>query len=223
MKAVGFTTSMRTFYTFLLVLAAVPAYAQRYDFGLHGGFSLYTDRTVTATAAGGTAEGKAGFSTGPAVGFTLGNSMYDLLGGEVRYTYLRNDLKITGSGQEVKFGGEAHTVHYDLLFHTSRIESRVRPYVAVGGGAKFYRGTGAENPFQPQSNLAILTRTSEVRPMISVGGGLKFAISERMFFRVDVHDFLTQIPTKVITPAPGASLSGWIHNFVPTAGIAFRF
>ena len=215
---------MRTFYTLLLVLAALPAYAQRYEFGLHGGVSIYTDRTVTAASATrGTSEGKAGFDNGIAAGLTMGNSMYDLLGGEVRYTYLRNDLKLTGSGQTVAFGGEAHAIHYDLLFHTAKFGSRVRPYIAAGGGAKYYRGTGAENAFQPQSNLAILTRTSEVRPMVSFGGGLKIAISERMLFRVDVHDFFTQIPTKVITPAPGASLSGWIHNFVPTAGISFTF
>ena len=215
---------MRTFYTLTLVLAALPAYAQRYEFGLHGGGSFYTDRTVTATAAGGaTSEGKAGFATGFGGGFTLGNSMYDLLGGELRYTYLRNDMKLEGGGQTVKFGGEAHAFHYDLLFHTAKFGSKVRPYIAVGGGAKYYRGIGTENAFQPLSNLAILTKDDEVRPMVSFGGGVKVGISDRVLFRVDVHDLFSQIPTKVITPAPGASLSGWIHNLVPTAGISFTF
>jgi hypothetical protein len=214
---------MRTFYTFLVVLVVLPAYAQRYEFGLHGGGSFYTDRTVTSPAARGATEGKAGFDKGIAAGVTLGHSMYDLLGGEVRYTYIRNDLKLAAGGQTVNFGGEAHAVHYDLLFHTAPFGARVRPYIAVGGGAKYYRGTGAETPFQPQSNLAILTRTNEVRPMVSFGGGLKIAIGRRMLFRVDVHDFFTQIPTKVIAPAPGASLGGWIHNIVPTAGISFTF
>jgi hypothetical protein len=216
---------MRTFYTLLVALLALPAYAQRYEFGVHGGLSNYTTAKVegarAATAASTTAD--AGFKNGVAAGFTIGHNMYQKLGGEVRYTYLRNDLKLTSGGQEVTFGGQAHALHYDLLAHFTNFGSRVRPYVAFGGGMKYYRGTGAENAFQPLTNFAILTRTSEIKPLISVGGGVKIAITDKVSFRVDVHDFLTQFPEKVIAPGPGASISGWLHNIVPTAGISFSF
>jgi hypothetical protein len=59
--------------------------------------------------------------------------------------------------------------------------------------------------------------------MLSVGGGIKIAVSDRILFRVDVHDYLTPFPKDVITPGPGIALSGWLNNIVPTAGISFRF
>jgi hypothetical protein len=105
----------------------------------------------------------------------------------------------------------------------SKFRSKVRPYVAFGGGMKYYRGTGAETAFQPLTNFAILTRTNEVQPLLSAGGGLKIAISESVEFRADMHDFITPFPKKVITPGPGAGISGWLHNIVPTAGISFSF
>lgn len=216
---------MRTFYTLAVALLALPAYAQRYEFGVQGGVSTYTTAKVegarAVTAATTTAD--AGFKNGVAAGFTIGHNMYEKVGGEVRYTYLRNDLRVKSGGQEVTFGGQAHALHYDLLIHTAKFGSRVRPYVAFGGGMKYYRGTGAEAAFQPLTNFAILTRTNEVRPLVSAGGGLKIAISNTVAFRVDVHDFITPFPTKVITPGPGASISGWLHNVVPTAGISFSF
>ncbi len=210
---------MRTFYTLLAIALAIPAYAQRYEFGLQGGGSFSTKSKVERT--GGSAD--VGVGSGFGVGITLGHNMYNKLGGEVRYTYLRNDLELSAGGQKVKFGGEAHAIHYDFLLHTANYGSKVRPYVAFGAGIKNFRGTGAENAVQPLSNYALLTNTSEVLPLVSFGGGIKFAISKRAMFRIDVHDYFTGVPKKVIAPVPGASLSGWIHNIVPTAGFSFTF
>jgi opacity protein-like surface antigen len=210
---------MRSFYTLAIALLAIPAYAQKYEFGVHGGFSMYTEKSVSSPRL----TGNAGFKNGFGAGITLGHNMYDFVGGEVRYTYLKNDLKLTSSGTEAKFGAEAHAIHYDLLIHAKSRESRIRPYGAFGGGVKYYRGTGTENAFQPLSGLAILTKTSEIKPMLSVGGGVKIGISDNVLLRLDVHDFLTQVPRDVITPAAGSNLSGWIHNFVPTVGITFTF
>jgi outer membrane protein W len=210
---------MRSFYTILALALAIPVYAQRYEFGIHGGGSFSTKSKVEQS--GGSAD--AGFGNGFGAGITLGHNMYDRLGGEVRYTYLRNDLRLSGGGQKVTFGGEAHTIHYDFLLHTATYGSKVRPYIAFGAGIKNFRGTGEEHAVQPLANYALLTKTSEIRPLVSFGGGVKFAISKRTMFRIDVHDFFTAAPTKVIAPASGASLSGWIHNIVPTAGFSFTF
>jgi hypothetical protein len=210
---------MRTFYSLALVLLVVPAYAQKYEIGVHGGGSMYLSREVTAAA--GTAD--AGFKMGFGAGFNLGHNMYERLGGEIRYTYLRNDLKVSSGGTEVKFAGESHVIHYDLLVHTADRQSRVRPYVAFGAGVKQFRGTGDEVAYRPLQNFAIPTKTTEVQPMVSFGGGIKFAISERLVFRADVHDFFTPFPKEVLAPGPGASVGGWLHNIVPTAGITFTF
>src|SRR4051794_18644760 len=171
---------MRRFYRFVYLAALVPAYAQKYEFGLHGGFSHYSKQSVE----NGSASADAGFNGGLGVGIALGHNMYEHLGGEIRYTYLRNDLKLSSGGQSVSFGSEAHAVHYDFLLHTTGAEARVRPYFAFGGGVKYFRGTGEEQAFQPLSKFAILTRTSDVKPLVSFGGGLKFAVSRHILFRV---------------------------------------
>lgn len=210
---------MRSFYTLLAIAVAIPAYAQRYEFGVQGGGSFYTKSKVERS--GGSAD--AGFGSGFGAGITLGHNMYNRLGGEVRYTYLRNDLELSSGGQKATFGGEAHAIHYDFLIHAATFGSKVRPYVAFGAGIKSFRGSGEERAVQPLANYALLTKTSEIRPLVSFGGGVKFAISKRTMFRIDVHDYFSSVPSKVIAPAGGSSLSGWIHNIVPTAGFSFTF
>jgi hypothetical protein len=210
---------MRTFYSLALVLLVVPAYAQKYEFGVHGGGSLYSSKEVTTSA--GSAD--AGFKMGFGAGITIGHNMYDRVGGEIRYSYLRNDLKVSSGGNDVKFGAESHAIHYDFLLHTADRSSKVRPYVAFGAGVKQYRGTGEEVAFRPLQNFAIPTKTTEVQPLVSFGGGIKFAISERVLLRADVHDFFTPFPKEVLAPGPGASIGGWLHNIVPTIGITFTF
>ena len=59
--------------------------------------------------------------------------------------------------------------------------------------------------------------------MVTFGGGIKYAVSRRVLLRIEVRDYLTSFPTKVIAPAPGAHLAGWLHDIVPMAGITFVF
>lgn len=210
---------MRLILTFAAAVLTVPAIAQKYEFGIQGGVSIYQSKQISN--ARGSAD--AGFSTGWTAGVTLGHDMYEHIGGEVRYSYLDNDMKLTSGGTTVKFGGQAHAIHYDLLIHGTGTKSHIRPYVAIGGGAKVYRGTGAEQAFQPLSNIAILTKTQEVQGMASVGAGVKVRISDKLTFRLDVHDYLTPFPKKVITPFTGSTVSGWLNNIVPTAGLTFTF
>lgn len=210
---------MRIAYLLTAALVALPALAQKYEFGVHGGVSLYGKKTVTN--ARGNAD--AGFKNGYAAGFTVGNNMYKHLGGEIRYTFLHNELKLEGGSAKAAFGGQAHAIHYDLLLHATGTDSAVRPYVAFGGGVKHYRGTGAEQAFQPLSNIAILTKTTDTKGMASVGGGVKLKMTDRIWLRFDVHDYLTPFPKNVITPASGSSVSGWLNNIVGTGGITFTF
>jgi hypothetical protein len=210
--------NMRPILVFAAALIAVPALAQKYEFGVHGGGSMYQSKQISNSR--GTAD--AGFSPGWAAGFTLGHNMYSHVGGEIRYSYLHNTMKLDSGGTSARFGGEAHAIHYDFLLHTSDTSSSVRPYVAVGGGVKMFRGTGTEQAFQPLSNIAVLTKTQEPMGLASVGGGVKVKMSDKMWFRFDVHDYLTPFPKKVITPIAGGA-SGWLNNIVTTAGLTFTF
>ncbi|MGH9628713.1 MAG: hypothetical protein ACRD7E_10315 [Bryobacteraceae bacterium] len=204
--------------TVATLLTAIPLLGQNYEFGALGGGSFY----ISKTASGPAGEAKAGFSPGFTGGVILGQNMYSYIGGELRYSYLYNGLKLSSGDEKATFGGEAHAIHYDLLIHTRPRGAKKRPYIAVGGGAKVYRGTGAETPFQPLSSFALLTKTSEARGMLSIGAGIKYTLRDNLQFRVDVHDYFSPFPTEVITPV-GTNLGGWIHNIVPTAGFSITF
>jgi outer membrane protein W len=211
---------MRIAYLLTAVVCALPAFAQRYEFGVHGGMSMYDKKTVTNQQRG---AADAGFSTGWVAGFTVGHNMYEHVGGEIRYTFLKNDMKLEGGSASAKFGSQAHAIHYDFLIHATDTKSAIRPYVAFGAGAKIFKGTGAEQPFQPLSNIAILTKTTDTKPMASVGAGVKVKATERMWLRFDVHDYLSEFPSKIIAPNVGSTAGGWFNNIVATAGFTFTF
>lgn len=197
-------------------LTIMPGFAQKYEFGIAGGGSFYQSKSLTGSR--GSAD--AGFDPGFAFSANIGNNMYERIGGELRYTFLKNDLKLSSGGTNVTFGSQAHAIHYDLLLHTSPMESKVRPYVAVGAGIKYFRGTGSEVLAQPLGNIALLTKANEVKGLVSVGGGVKVRVASRVLLRLDVHDYLTPFPDKVITPAAGVSApGGWFNNIVFTLGV----
>jgi hypothetical protein len=137
--------------------------------------------------------------------------------------YRDNDLRLSSGGQTVTFEGRSHILHYDALLTGGSSQSRVRPYVAFGGGIKVYQGTGTEQEFQPLGQFAALTKTHEWVPVVSVGAGVRFRIMSHAFLRFDVRDYLTPFPTEVVAPAQGASVKGWLHDITPMVGISVFF
>lgn len=206
----------------LFVLAASAmapaAIAQQWEFGVMGGGALNLNNSVT-----GAATGDVGFKPGFSAGGWIGHNNLGRYGGEIRYLFQRQDMKVSSGGQQYTFGGQTHLVHYDFLIHANSGEDRVRPYVAIGGGFKGYRGTGTERAFQPLSNVAVLSRTSEWKPMLSFGAGVKWSISPALQLRVEVRDYVTPFPKDVILPGPGSKISGWVHDLTPLVGLSYLF
>lgn len=202
-----------------LTFSASAAFAEKGEFAILGGGSFGMSKAVDSPSG----DADAGFKNGFSAGIGITHNMYTLLGGELRYTYQRHDMKLTSSSTKVTFGAESHAVHYDLVLHGTPRGSRVRPYVAGGGGMKIYRGTGKEQAIQPLGNIAVLTRTTQTVGMVSVGAGVKFALSDKLQFRIDVHNYMSPVPKDVIAPVPPGKIGGWLHNIVPMAGIAFTF
>ncbi len=186
-----------------------------------GGLALITAYR-SASVQSGPSAGSLGFSPGPTFGGFLGQNMGDHFGGEIRYLYAQNDLKLSSGGTETKFAGRSHIVNYDVLVYLSGREARVRPYAAFGGGLKRYQGTGTEQPFQPLSNLALLTKTGETLPTADFGGGVKLHLSRNAVLRIEFRDYLTKVP-KVFEASPGAKISGLLHQWVPAVGISWTF
>ena len=208
------------FPAFWIALACVPTlFGQKWEVGGGVGGSFYTSQDYK-NALG---SAKAGLSDGVSASFWLGNNSGNLLGGELRYDYENTDLKLSSGATRVSFGADTHAFHYDFLLHLTPRGTRVRPYLAGGGGVKLFRGTGKEAAFQPLSSIALLTKTNEVKGLVSVGGGLKFAVARALQLRVEIHDYLTPFPKTVIAPAQGSKVGGWLQDFVALAGLSVTF
>ncbi|MEO7142779.1 MAG: outer membrane beta-barrel protein [Bryobacteraceae bacterium] len=203
-----------------MLLAMTPAaFGQKWEFGAGAGGGFYTSETVTSPA--GNADAK--FAMGLAGSAWLVNNSGRLLSGELRYDFQQGDMKLTSGGASASFGAQSHAIHYDFVLNAMPAGSRIRPFVAAGGGVKIYRGTGTEVEFQPLGNIALLTKTHELKPLVSVGGGVKFRISNAISLRVEVHDYLTPFPQQVIAPALNAKVGGWLQDIVPMIGLSFVF
>ena len=48
-------------------------------------------------------------------------------------------------------------------------------------------------------------------------------MSDSVYLRLEIRDYITPFPKQVVAPAPGAKLKGWLHDFVPMVGIGVRF
>ena len=211
---------MRSFVRVLILGMAVAAaaLAQQWEIGGLGGGSFLTSSTVK----GANGSATAGFQPGPGFGAFAGN-FGDRFGGEVRYLYLDNGLKLSGGGSQATFSGVAHAIHYDFIVHPKHREDGLVPYLAAGAGVKIFRGTGKEQAYQPLDQFAYLTKTQQAVPLISAGGGVRYSIGRRALLRAELRDYLTPFPNKVVAPAPGAKIGGWLHNIVPMVGVSFAF
>src|SRR3954447_20441291 len=211
---------MKTLRNSLLFLTvAGGAFAQQWEIGGNVGGSFVP--TVAVTGPTGSAD--TGVQTGISAGAWLGQTISRRIGGEIRYNFMQSNPKLASGGKSATFSGDTHAVYYDLLIHTARKESRAELFGAIGGGMKIFRGTGKEAAFQPLSEFAYLTKTTQVKPMLSAGGGVKFRLSPHMTLRTEVRDFLTPFPKDVITPAPGVKIGSLLHNIVPMVGISYAY
>jgi hypothetical protein len=203
---------------FCLIIAAVFApvlSAQRWEFGGGAGGGLYTSQDVKGASTSGSAK----IATGLAASAWLDNNNGRLWGGELRYDYQMGDLRISSGSTSASFAARSQGIHYDFLLHTASRNARIRPFIAFGGGVKFYQGVGTEVVAQPLNSLALLTRTSETCALASVGAGVKFNTG-RLGFRIEIHDYMTPFPTQVIAAAQNASIGGWTHDLVVDFGLS---
>ena len=202
-----------------LLFFAGAAFAQQWEFGGSAGASFLPSLAVSNPAG----SANAGFQTGLAAGAYVGQSYNRRISGEVHYTFLQSNLKLSSGGTTATFGGNSHAIYYDVVFHTSNSkESRAQWFAAVGGGMKLFRGTGAEQAYQPLSQFAYFTKTTKAEPMASFGGGVKFRLSPHVSMRAEVRDYLTPFPKELITPAPGSKIGSLLNDIVPMVTISYE-
>ena len=212
------TVSIKSAVFSMFVLSAAPAMvAQQWEFGEVGGVGMLN--SVSANGPAGNAT--AGFASGAVAGAYFGQSLNRNLTGEIRYEYFQSDLRLSSNGQSAQFTGSADAIHYDLLYHTNRKESRTQLFAAVGGGMKLFRGSGAEQAYQPLSQFGYFTKTQAIKPMGTVAAGLMYQLAPRLFLRAEVRGFITPFPTQVLTPAPGTKYGSILMDLVPMVGIDY--
>jgi hypothetical protein len=205
----------------LAIAVATPAaFAQKWEVGFGAGGSFLTSETITNPAGNANATRNPGLAVSAWLDNNIGGGLF---GGELRFDHEMGDLKLSSGGTNATFGSQSNAVHYDLIFNFASTESAVRPFVAAGGGVKWYSGTGTEQVYQPLSNIAVFSDVRDLRAMASVGAGVKFNIAKSTILRLEVHDYLTPFPIKLIAPVTGSSVGGWLQDIVVSAGLSFSF
>jgi outer membrane protein W len=206
---------------FLAIAVAVPAaFAQKWEVGFAAGGSFLTSQTISNPAGSADATRNPGLALSAWLDNNIGTGLF---GGELRFDHENGDLKLSSGGTNTTFASQSNAVHYDFMYNFSSSESAVRPFVAAGGGVKWYSGTGTEQVYQPLSNIAVFGDVRDMRAMVSVGAGVKFNIAKSILMRLEVHDYLTPFPSTLIAPVTGSSVSGWLQDFVVSAGFSFGF
>lgn len=200
-------------------LFASIAAAQTWEAGVLGGFGVTPDKSVSSAAG----SASTGFKNGGTFGIFGGANDYSYIGGEASYLYRLSDLKVSSGGTQVDFAGHTQFLDFRFLVHFAAREKRFRPFVAVGGGVAIYSGTGEPNAAQPLNNIVALTETRETKPMASGAAGIKYRLTQHLGLRFEFRDYATPFPNRLIGPAPGASVSGWLQNFEAVGGIAGVF
>jgi hypothetical protein len=202
------------------LLAAGVACAQEWEVGAIGGYGYAPHLTVNK----GSASAETGISSGGVVGVFAGDDMYKFWSGELRYLYRFDDLKLSsGNVKAPNFGAHTHIITTDFLGHFRPKGSTFRPFIAFGGGAKVMVGSGIESAGQPLGSFAALTATHEILPVGDVGAGVKIDLHKNLRLRVEMRDYISPAPNKVIAPAPGASLGGVLNDLQGMVGLSLTW
>jgi len=201
-----------------LFCAAAACFAQPFEIGGIAGYGAYRNATVNAPGASATV----GIGNRFAVGAVFGEDLYPHLSGELVYLYQDGDPFVSAGAARGNIQGQSHAVHYDFLLEARRREYRLRPYVILGGGLKYYRTTGPEPSVQPLPAIVNLVNRNQVSPLFTAGAGVRYRVADRIYLRVDFVDYITPFPSNLFVPAPGGTDRGIFHQFTPTLGISFR-
>ena len=195
----------------LAAMCALACEAQTWEAGVGVGYGAYRNVSIYAPAG----KVMAGFRNRFVLTALLAEDLYEHVSGEVRYTYHDGDPFLQAGTLKANIQGQSHAFHYDLLIHARPREAKVRPYLAVGIGAKLYRVTGPAMPDQALGQIGRLASEDELKPLVTGGGGVRFRLLEHLALRVDFLDYITAFPKKVLQPAPLGTARGIFHQFTP--------
>ena len=201
------------------LLLASAAFAADWEAGGSLGYGWYRNLRVNVPGA----QAAAGIRDRFVAGAVLSENLYEHFTGEIRYTYHDGDPFITLNGRTANVRGQSHSFTYDTLIHARGRESRLRPYLAAGIGAKLYRVTGPSSSQPPASGLAFPGEANQWRVLVSVGAGVSYRFPNHLVLRADFRDYISPAPRNLFIPAGGATVRGLMHQLTPMVGIGVWF
>lgn len=203
----------------LFALASAACFAQSWEFGGTIGYGVYRDVRVNGPGA----QATVGIRNRFAAGAVVTENLYDHISGEIHYLYQDGDPFLSFNGRTANIQGQSHSLTYEFLLHSRSLESRLRPFVAIGVGAKYYRTTGPEPSPQPAPAEAALVRANDWRFLTGVGGGVSYRLRNHLLVRGDFRDYITPFPHKIFVPGPNSTDRGLFQMFTTTVGVSYWF
>jgi hypothetical protein len=200
-------------------LCASAAFAQPYEIGGAVGYGFYRNGTIYSPGV----HTQAGIRDRFASGFVFGEDLYGHISGEVRYLYHDGHPFLSGASMKGEIQGQSHAFHYDLLFQTTSRESRLRPFFAVGAGAKGYIVAGPAPSPQPLPGVAALTTKDEWKLLVVAGAGVKYRVHKNVLLRFDLLDYMTGFPRRQIAPSGSNTARGIFQQITPMLGVSYLF
>jgi opacity protein-like surface antigen len=214
-----------TFYVRLRFGAAAALFVsaafaqQQFEIGGLVGYGFYHNGSVTSSAA----TLQAGFTERITAGAVIGEDLYEHISGEARYLYQESHPFLSGTGFRADLAGHSHTLTYDVLFHLLDRDHRMRPFAAVGVGAKYFAATGVAPSFGSAPPAAVLVNADEWKFVGDFGAGVKFRLQRHVIVRAEIRDYVSPFPRRQIAVVGTGKIHGFLHEITPLVGVSYSF
>jgi len=206
-------------YAAAAALFVSAAFAQQFEIGGLVGYGFYHNGSATSSAA----TVQAGFTERIAAGAVIGEDLYEHFSGEARYLYQESHPFLSSTGFRADLAGHSHMLTYDVLFHLMDRDHRIRPFAAVGAGARYFAATGVAPSFASAPQAAVLVRANEWKFVGDFGAGVKFRVQRHVIVRAEIRDFISPFPKRQIAVVGNGKINGLLHEITPLIGVSYSF
>lgn len=198
----------------LLCGSTAMTYAEGIDFGVGFGYANAGKRKAGTLSIQGQdgSENPSEITMGSGFMFVprLTLNAGDYISHDLSFAFSRANVKVDLAGQNLfDQSTSIGAAMYNMLLHATPDGSRIRPYVAGGGGLIMFYPPGA----------GLTSGVNTVRPGLNYGGGVRVQVSERWHARVDFRQTLAPNPRLF----QGQDASGMFrqNQFTVGAGMSF--
>jgi opacity protein-like surface antigen len=207
-----------------VLLFSAPAYAQRAEVSVSGGYVVSEGFEVDEHLLAGQFFDKLNVDSGGS--FTLAGGVFAVPSVLLEFSYRRQFSKFSASGIDGKADVselDVHSYHVNFVYHWEVATPRVRPYAFGGLGASHYAFGDLLFPGALTGSIESETRFSS-----TWGGGVKYDSTENIGVRAGIQ----WTPTYIKSTAGGycdpyygcwALDTEYAHQFEMTGGLLFRF